>query len=298
VDAQNVVVEAFRLTERLGDPSVGKAREIARLCGAKFTNGQASAWLKPFTERVQRSDVQKRRMANLRGPKNEHESDRQVDLSLVDAADRQRTGTGPTAVPLIGPTPEHETDRRLGAATDGERTASCARGNGIPNQSVTPSTPSLLTSSSRDGAAAVAAGSTASEELEWVTTLRADTNAIKELELRQLTPEQLVTLGRYHAWRFAYCTRSESSNRSKGQSIATAFAKMALSKQFADLKVFQYVDLGARLHELRGKTPWYEPFDIIVVDREPDPIPCSTSNVEFGRTGNRFADALLARARA
>jgi len=79
-----------------------------------------------------------------------------------------------------------------------------------------------------------------------------------------LKPEGRIALGRYHAFRFAYCTKSEGRNRTQGLKIATAFAGMASSPRYADMTVARYLELAERVHEANGKAPWFDPWRIKV----------------------------------
>jgi hypothetical protein len=99
-------------------------------------------------------------------------------------------------------------------------------------------------------------------------------NEIAEKPLRSLTIEERLLCGRYHAFRFANCTKSETKNRNAGAKAAVAFAKMADSALYADLTVRDYVDEAAVYHAtMMGGAPWHDPFAIrAVADVRPKAI--------------------------
>ncbi len=110
-----------------------------------------------------------------------------------------------------------------------------------------------------------------SKQEQWVFDLRVAISAISEKTLRKLTIEDRLVCGRYHAWRFSNCTKSEARNRSAGAKAAVAFAKMADSSLFADLTVRKYVDEAIVFHEkFMGEAPWYDPFAIRAVTGSAD----------------------------
>jgi hypothetical protein len=107
---------------------------------------------------------------------------------------------------------------------------------------------------------------TPATEHAWVTQLKADYEAIRRTILCHLTGEQRVTLGRYHAWRFANCTKFEHINRRKGGQIGAAYAAMAVCDQFMDLRASQIIGLCKRYAATIKDAPFFDPWLIKAVD--------------------------------
>ena len=96
----------------------------------------------------------------------------------------------------------------------------------------------------------------------WRDELDLEFEAIRKLEIQALSPSQRVTLGRYHAWRFANCSASEAKNRRAGAKIAGSFATMATVFELSDLSVDEYVLVAERYFAASGGAPWFTPFDV------------------------------------
>lgn len=85
----------------------------------------------------------------------------------------------------------------------------------------------------------------------WVFEVTESVRSIKQRELRSLSADERFTLARYHALRFAGCTKSEPTNRRKAVSLATSLVnlsdRISRNSDRADLTVDEYVALAARL---------------------------------------------------
>jgi len=105
---------------------------------------------------------------------------------------------------------------------------------------------------------------------EWANELCTATAGISAAELRQLTFEQRLIVGRFHAYAFGNCSKSESNNRTRGAHVASQIASMGASREFGDFTVAAYIAAARTFHEkAMGKKPWFRPFDIkAVVDLE------------------------------
>jgi hypothetical protein len=116
---------------------------------------------------------------------------------------------------------------------------------------------------------------TPATEYPWVTELRAAVRAFLRTPLARLDGEQRVLFGRYHAWRWAGCTKSESTNRRHGGVIAAAYGVMARSDQFMDLSISALIRLCQRYSDSVGGTPWRDPWLLKAVDDgyQPKPLP-------------------------
>lgn len=97
---------------------------------------------------------------------------------------------------------------------------------------------------------------------EWLPAIRDAVRAMLPRRLRDLTADERFTLGRYHAWRWANCTRSEKVNRSRASGIATGIAALGRDRDFGDLTVGEYVAHADAVWNERGQTPWHRPWDI------------------------------------
>lgn len=98
----------------------------------------------------------------------------------------------------------------------------------------------------------------------WVEPLRAQVKAVVSSgkALRDLTPDERFTLGRYHAWRWANCTKTESKNRAGARKIARQIGSMANDKTYGSLTVKDYVSHGEAVWKAGAESPWWEPWDI------------------------------------
>lgn len=87
----------------------------------------------------------------------------------------------------------------------------------------------------------------------WVSEVTESVRSIKLRELRSLSADERFTLARYHALRFAGCTKSEPTNRRKAVALATSLVnlsdRISRNADRADLTVDEYVALAARLAE-------------------------------------------------
>lgn len=107
-------------------------------------------------------------------------------------------------------------------------------------------------------------GNVAEEEVEvevdsvtkvtaWTGEITEAVRVLKTRELRSLSAEERFTLARYHAFRFAGCTKSEPTNRRKAVALATSLVnlsdRISRNADRADLTVDEYVALAARLAE-------------------------------------------------
>jgi hypothetical protein len=99
----------------------------------------------------------------------------------------------------------------------------------------------------------------------WAHGLEDRISEIAAKELRELSTDDRVVLGRFHAYHFANCTQSEAHNRTRGASISSSLATMAASEQFGDFAVSEYVLKAREYHDLIGNKPWFRPWDIKAV---------------------------------
>lgn len=102
-------------------------------------------------------------------------------------------------------------------------------------------------------------------EPEWPNELRAALNRVRDSQLRELDFECRMLVGRYHAFLFSNCTKSEARNRTRGGHIAAQIAAMAATPQFGDFSVGEYFVAAKRYHDAIGRKPWFRPWDIKAV---------------------------------
>jgi hypothetical protein len=99
----------------------------------------------------------------------------------------------------------------------------------------------------------------------WAFAIDDAVVALADTELRSLSTDDRVVLGRYHALHFANCTKSESANRAKGASISASLSTLAVSREFGDFTVAEYVFKAREYHALIDCRPWFKPWDLKAV---------------------------------
>jgi hypothetical protein len=99
-------------------------------------------------------------------------------------------------------------------------------------------------------------------DLQWVEDMRFLMQAIATKPLVVLDADERFLLARYHAWRFANCTKDEGTNRSRASSIAAGITNLANHKDFCTMTAAEYVTQAKALWTKRGERPWYKPWDI------------------------------------
>lgn len=113
---------------------------------------------------------------------------------------------------------------------------------------------------------------------DWIPPLRAEVAVLNPRLLVSLTPDERYVLARFHALEFGGCTKSEPTNRSRGQPIATGLHDLADRLQraqrvvvdgkaefrqlMADVTVSEYIAYGRRIVKRSGRL-WYRPIDVI-----------------------------------
>ena len=125
---------------------------------------------------------------------------------------------------------------------------------------------SKSTSSLRSEAGTNGTTKKADDPPTWVASVRVSVAAINDVLLIDLSPDDRYQLARFHALEFAGCTKSEATNRSRAQSIATGIFNLAdrLSRRpvTADVTVHEYIAY-ARQIVARSQRLWYHPLDVI-----------------------------------
>jgi hypothetical protein len=93
----------------------------------------------------------------------------------------------------------------------------------------------------------------------WVTPLKAAVNAMRYVEMKDLTIEQRVLVGRYHAFKFENCTGSETTNRRAGEKHIAQYLLIGTSDQYCSLTVEDYFLALSRVYEANKtliRNPW------------------------------------------
>lgn len=115
-------------------------------------------------------------------------------------------------------------------------------------------------------------------EPPWTADVRTSVALMNPRTIVSLTPDERYALARFHALEFGGCTKSEATNRSRAQPIATGLHDLAdrlsRAKRFevngkpeyrailADVTVSEYIAYGRRI-VARSSRLWYRPIDVI-----------------------------------
>lgn len=105
------------------------------------------------------------------------------------------------------------------------------------------------------------------KDATWVAALRESARAIQDKNLWDCSPDELLIVGRYHALRFAGCTKDERRNKSKGRHIRAGLANLGreAKKRWDRYRVRDYVSDAKRVWTDGGEMPWFCPWDIVGV---------------------------------
>lgn len=95
----------------------------------------------------------------------------------------------------------------------------------------------------------------------WARELATAFAQLHAIQLRNLTPEQRIVVGRFFAAICSNCNRDEKINRTKGLTAAHSIAKMGVGRS-DDMTALQFAKYAWKTLELRGGKPFYKPFDI------------------------------------
>jgi len=99
------------------------------------------------------------------------------------------------------------------------------------------------------------------DDPSWARELAAAFADLHRVQLRNLTPEQRIVVGRFFAAICSNCNRDEKVNRTRGLTAAHAIAKMGVGRS-DDMTALQFAKYAWKTLELRGGKPFYKPFDI------------------------------------
>ncbi len=247
MNAQQVVVGIYLALEKAGGKNlVEKTRAAARATGVSFSNAESSRWLKPFIEvNGRKTDGVRTESGRFRGRKTKHETD--------GSADGKRTENG------------RETDSRankesLSSNTPPERVAivvdeppSDEPKKKRERKPVDLSVPHVWPSINDPDLPA------------WVSEVRRSVNAVGAKPLSELTGDERFTLARYHAWRWANCTKDEQRNRKAAGDIASGIANLAFHHIYGGMSVLDYVQAGDEAWNRRGRYPMKSSWQVVGV---------------------------------
>lgn len=93
----------------------------------------------------------------------------------------------------------------------------------------------------------------------WLEKLREEVAAIDRLTLAELSVEQRIVLGRYHAYRFENYAASEAKNRNRGAKHVTPISDLGRSNDYGDVTVAEYRAYLQHLLKATGtliRSPW------------------------------------------
>lgn len=93
----------------------------------------------------------------------------------------------------------------------------------------------------------------------WVLQLRKDVTSLQAKTLAELTRDERVVLGRYHAWRFENHSKSEAANRTRGVKHVASLADLSRLQRYADVTVGEYISNIVALAKSSGaliRSPW------------------------------------------
>ncbi|MGH7714844.1 MAG: hypothetical protein ACREML_02495 [Vulcanimicrobiaceae bacterium] len=98
----------------------------------------------------------------------------------------------------------------------------------------------------------------------WVEPLRLAVKSSVDAGKRlcDLSADETFDLARYHAWRWANCTKSERSNRSKARSIASGISNIAKDRRYGELTVRDYIAHADQVWKSGSEAPWFRPWDV------------------------------------
>lgn len=101
-------------------------------------------------------------------------------------------------------------------------------------------------------------------DTSWVEPLREAIKAVVKADKRlcDLDADERFTLGRYHAWRWGNCKKSEVTNRSRATSIAAGIANLGTDRRFGALTVKDYISHAEAVWKERQEKPFFKPWDI------------------------------------
>lgn len=99
----------------------------------------------------------------------------------------------------------------------------------------------------------------------WVAEVVSAVNALRPRDLSTLVPSERHLLARFHALRWANCTRSETGNKSASRKISQGIAALTdrFQRDHVTLSVEQYLRAGQKVWVRGGKTPWFRVFDVL-----------------------------------
>lgn len=231
MNAQQIVVQFYLALESAKAKNlVERTRVAARAAGATFTNSEASAWLSKFTS--------------------------------VTRAKREAKGHFAGSTPTNGQVSDGHADGLLSTIrTDGRTENGLTRVKGISESLVlfpngkSPEVP-------KPKKTAKPKPSTA-----WVGPLRAEVAVLEPKQLRHLSADERHVLARCHALEFGNCTVSETTNRSKATGVASGLVYLVRdierNPSTVDITAREYLVYARRVWERRGRSPWFQPRDIL-----------------------------------
>jgi hypothetical protein len=227
---QQSVVDAWRYLEAHGKPSARKAIAIARMAGARFTDGDAYGVLSKFASAAaappqsRRSPAAKikheRRSPAAVPPQSRRSFVRENKELLVTKTLTILSESLLAAEPLEEPVKNYVPKKRILPEIDDPKQA------------------------------------------EWVIKLRKRVGEMFPMKLVALDIFQRLDLAKYHAWRWGNCTRDEVRNQKRAAEVAVGITGLACSKDFAGITVSEYILSAEDYWHQRGMLPWFKPWEV------------------------------------
>jgi len=250
---RQILVDSWRLMESHGRPTIVGAIRIARECGARFNDKEARELLRAFAQKVT-----------------------QIAPSSHPDATQQNEHVYPDATQ---PLP----DEKLGSRAHSKvllvtksLEAKASIGSSPPAQEPTPEQPktSKRKTSKRDDhdtpfdvsepreAVDRCAPDDPSQPL-WVRQMREWVLGVYETQLTALTADETLKLARYHAWRWANCTKDAAKNTAAAGKIVVGLTTLAADRRYGTVTVADYLVAGDDHWDCMGRKPLHAVWPII-----------------------------------
>jgi hypothetical protein len=235
---QEAVVEAWRYYERFGKPSARKAMALARSTGAKFRNEDGFLLLEKFRGAPREQSGSSRgavskHAGSSRGAVGEQSGSafaRANKVLLVTKNSEAKASVTPDSVESAAKPAKKPSKRK---AKDGESVPFDVP-DPPPLPDVPPDDPS---------------------QPQWVREMRAWVPGVVDKSLAALASKDRLRLARYHAWRWANCTRDGPRNLKAAARIVVGLTTLATHPKFGSMSVRDYIAAGDAVWDQTGRAP-------------------------------------------
>lgn len=224
MSAQQEAVALYCYLEGRGfKPSVRSVGRALRDQGLKFTDTDLRAWLAPFRRSADAAPTQKSSTNDAAPTQDRRSYAREKEVSLVSKTPTSVVSRGKPLDLILTPVRSKNDQPTLFTVQKAARSPSTA----------------------------------------WVDTLTGRIPALYAKLIGDLTFEERLLLGQYHALKFGNCTKSERVNLARARNLAASFARMATHPDLCGRTVEWYLRHGNRVWIAGGRSPWFKPFDVL-----------------------------------